>query len=337
MRPSCDLRARATTTIWACSASALQRPSAVERSACTTSRGRSTPSTSSPQPVRPSWMSVRSTGESSHGATKSATGPTPTATSSRSCGCSRVTSGASTSTPRPIDRLDLDAEVQRWSGVRTAGQITIAVATDDEQKEKETWPGSTDGSQLSPAVRAASARPRRSESPPKAVPSSSPTCRTKAGAAVVEEIERGGGKRLCPPGCHRRTGLGRRRGGDRRPVRRPRHPCQQRRHRRHRAHRGDHRRHLEQGRRRDPDERVPRHEGGRRALKKSGHGSVVNISSMYGIVGSGVSPAYHARRALFASSRRRRRSAGPPKAYGSTPCTPATSTRRSSATPTATR
>jgi len=29
------------------------------------------------------------------------------------------------------------------------------------------------------------------------------------------------------------------------------------------------------------------------ALKRSGHGSVVNISSMYGIVGSGVSPAYH--------------------------------------------
>ncbi len=30
------------------------------------------------------------------------------------------------------------------------------------------------------------------------------------------------------------------------------------------------------------------------ALKKSGHGSVVNISPMYGSVGSGVSPAYHA-------------------------------------------
>jgi NAD(P)-dependent dehydrogenase (short-subunit alcohol dehydrogenase family) len=30
------------------------------------------------------------------------------------------------------------------------------------------------------------------------------------------------------------------------------------------------------------------------ALKRSGHGSVVNVSSMYGIVGSGVSPAYHA-------------------------------------------
>src|SRR5688500_9572286 len=30
------------------------------------------------------------------------------------------------------------------------------------------------------------------------------------------------------------------------------------------------------------------------ALKKSGRGAVVNISSMYGIVGSGVSPAYHA-------------------------------------------
>ena len=30
------------------------------------------------------------------------------------------------------------------------------------------------------------------------------------------------------------------------------------------------------------------------ALKKSDHASVVNISSMYGIVGSGVSPAYHA-------------------------------------------
>ena len=30
------------------------------------------------------------------------------------------------------------------------------------------------------------------------------------------------------------------------------------------------------------------------ALKQGGHGSVVNISSMYGIVGSGVSPAYHA-------------------------------------------
>ena len=30
------------------------------------------------------------------------------------------------------------------------------------------------------------------------------------------------------------------------------------------------------------------------ALKKSGKGLVVNSSSMYGIVGSGVSPAYHA-------------------------------------------
>ena len=30
------------------------------------------------------------------------------------------------------------------------------------------------------------------------------------------------------------------------------------------------------------------------ALKKSGNGAVVNVSSMYGIVGSGVSPAYHA-------------------------------------------
>ncbi|WP_344784640.1 glucose 1-dehydrogenase [Microbacterium kribbense] len=30
------------------------------------------------------------------------------------------------------------------------------------------------------------------------------------------------------------------------------------------------------------------------ALKESGNGSVVNVSSMYGIVGSGVSPAYHA-------------------------------------------
>ncbi len=30
------------------------------------------------------------------------------------------------------------------------------------------------------------------------------------------------------------------------------------------------------------------------ALKKSGRGSVVNVSSKYGIVGSGVSPAYHA-------------------------------------------
>lgn len=30
------------------------------------------------------------------------------------------------------------------------------------------------------------------------------------------------------------------------------------------------------------------------ALKASGNGSVINISSMYGIVGSGVSPAYHA-------------------------------------------
>jgi NAD(P)-dependent dehydrogenase (short-subunit alcohol dehydrogenase family) len=30
------------------------------------------------------------------------------------------------------------------------------------------------------------------------------------------------------------------------------------------------------------------------ALKASGHGAVVNVSSMYGLVGSGVSPAYHA-------------------------------------------
>ena len=35
-------------------------------------------------------------------------------------------------------------------------------------------------------------------------------------------------------------------------------------------------------------------EGMAEALKASGHGSVVNVSSMYGIVGSGVSPAYHA-------------------------------------------
>jgi hypothetical protein len=29
----------------------------------------------------------------------------------------------------PVDRLDLEAEVARWSGVRTAGQVVVDEAT----------------------------------------------------------------------------------------------------------------------------------------------------------------------------------------------------------------
>ena len=71
------------------------------------------------------------------------------------------------------------------------------------------------------------------------------------------------------------------------------------------------------------------------ALKKSGHGSVVNISSMYGIVGSGVSPAYHAAKGAVRLLTKTTALAGRRTACGSTPCTRATSTRPFSATPTA--
>jgi catechol 2,3-dioxygenase-like lactoylglutathione lyase family enzyme len=56
------------------------------------------------------------TGESSHGA-KSVYGADPTATSSRSCGCSRGRSGASTKVA-VVERLDLAAEFDTWSGTR---------------------------------------------------------------------------------------------------------------------------------------------------------------------------------------------------------------------------
>ena len=150
----------------------------------------------------------------------------------------------------------------------------------------------------------------------------------EAGAAVVggDRAERRHGG-LRAPRCHRRAGLDRRGRIDPRPVRRPRHPRQQRRHRRHRAPRGHHRRHVEQGRRRHPDERVPRHEGRRRgaqaraAMDRSSTSARCTASS-----GRASAPPTTPPRAPCACSPRRRRSAGPRRACGSTPCTPATST-----------
>jgi catechol-2,3-dioxygenase len=64
-------------------------------------------------------------GESSHGATKSLYGADPDGNELEVMWMLPREEWGAYENAAPIDRLDLDAEVARWSGVRTAGRITV--------------------------------------------------------------------------------------------------------------------------------------------------------------------------------------------------------------------
>lgn len=64
------------------------------------------------------------TGESSHGATKSLYGADPDGNEFELMWMLPRDEWGPYENAAPIDHLDLDAEVRRWSGVRTAGHIT---------------------------------------------------------------------------------------------------------------------------------------------------------------------------------------------------------------------
>lgn len=66
------------------------------------------------------------TGESSHGATKSIYGADPDGNEFEVMWMLPREEWGAYENAAPIDRLDLEAEIARWSGVRTAGQITPA-------------------------------------------------------------------------------------------------------------------------------------------------------------------------------------------------------------------
>jgi catechol-2,3-dioxygenase len=68
------------------------------------------------------------TGESSHGATKSVYGADPDGNEFEVMWMLPRQDWGEYENSAPIEPLDLDAEVARWSGVRTAGQITAETA-----------------------------------------------------------------------------------------------------------------------------------------------------------------------------------------------------------------
>ncbi len=63
------------------------------------------------------------TGESSHGATKSVYGADPDGNEFEIMWMLPRADWGEYENAAPVDRLDLDAEVARWSGVRTAGRV----------------------------------------------------------------------------------------------------------------------------------------------------------------------------------------------------------------------
>ena len=67
-------------------------------------------------------------GESSHGATKSVYGADPDGNEFELMSMLPREAWGDYENSAPIERLDLDAELTRWSGVRTAGQIVPADA-----------------------------------------------------------------------------------------------------------------------------------------------------------------------------------------------------------------
>lgn len=68
------------------------------------------------------------TGESSHGATKSIYGADPDGNEFEVMWMLPRQDWGEYEHSAPIDHLDLDAEIARWSGMRTAGQITFEPA-----------------------------------------------------------------------------------------------------------------------------------------------------------------------------------------------------------------
>ena len=70
------------------------------------------------------------TGESSHGATKSLYGADPDGNEFEIMWMLPREAWGEYENAAPIDRLDLDAEVGRWSGVSTAGRIQAGPAPD---------------------------------------------------------------------------------------------------------------------------------------------------------------------------------------------------------------
>ena len=66
-------------------------------------------------------------GESSHGATKSVYGADPDGNEFEVMWMLPRQDWGEYENAAPVDRLDLDAELSRWSGVRTAGRITTDV------------------------------------------------------------------------------------------------------------------------------------------------------------------------------------------------------------------
>jgi catechol-2,3-dioxygenase len=69
------------------------------------------------------------TGESSHGATKSLYGADPDGNEFEVMWMLPREEWGAYENAAPIDRLDLDAEVARWSGVGTAGRVTTEAAS----------------------------------------------------------------------------------------------------------------------------------------------------------------------------------------------------------------
>jgi catechol-2,3-dioxygenase len=69
------------------------------------------------------------TGESSHGATKSVNGADPDGNEFESMWMLPRQAWGACENAAPIDALNLDAELARWSGVRTAGRIGLEAET----------------------------------------------------------------------------------------------------------------------------------------------------------------------------------------------------------------
>ena len=69
------------------------------------------------------------TGESSHGATKSLYGADPDGNEFEIMWMLPRADWGVYESSAPVDRLDLEAEVARWSGVRTAGQVVVDQAS----------------------------------------------------------------------------------------------------------------------------------------------------------------------------------------------------------------
>lgn len=75
------------------------------------------------------------TGESSHGATKSVYGADPDGNEFELMWMLPRDAWGQYENTAPVDRLDLDAELLRWTGVRTAGQIVPEDETADAAPE----------------------------------------------------------------------------------------------------------------------------------------------------------------------------------------------------------